>query len=162
VFLNDWAAAVPLDKECPFFGALNFAADAVFMAYPAPVRGQASHDLEMIVKVMFACMHPAYFNRFFPKLDGLSKRADFTRAINTWNAVRQLTQWKALFDAAKRTDYVALQKLIQQYLPSVPLLSPLQQPPAAPEPQLAPATPATPVQSTPPVRSRFRRQHPRK
>ena len=120
VFLNDWAAAVPLGEEHPFFGALNFAADAVFTAYRDPVLGKACHDLEMIVKVMYACVHPAYFDRCFPKLDGESDIGKFKDAVDAWQVVRQLSQWKTLFDAAECTDYMALQELIRKYLPSVP------------------------------------------
>src|SRR6185437_5719943 len=46
VFLNDWAAAVPLGEVHPFFGALCFAADSVLEQYGAAIESRASHDLE--------------------------------------------------------------------------------------------------------------------
>lgn len=120
MFLNDWAAAVPLGEKCSFFGALNFAADAVLNVYPESIEGQPSYDLEMIVKVMFACVHPAYFDRCFPKLHKDSEQEEFKLAIKRWQDIRKLEQWRLLFDAAKRADYVLLQQLIIKYLPSVP------------------------------------------
>ena len=88
VFLNDWAAAVPLGEARGFFGALNFAADAVFALYPESIVGQPSHDLEMIVKVIYACVHPAYFDRCFPKLHKDSNKKDFELAIKCWKDVQ--------------------------------------------------------------------------
>jgi len=120
VFLNDWAAAVPLGEAHGFFGALNFAADAVLATYPKPIVGQASHDLEMIVKVMFACAHPAHFDRCFPKLHKDSDKKKFELAIVRWQDVRKLEQWKLLFDAAERVQYSTLQQLVIKYLLSVP------------------------------------------
>jgi hypothetical protein len=81
--------------------------------------GKASHDLEMIVKVMFACLHPAYFDRCFPKLHKESSAKDFEVAIARWKTVRQLAHWKLFFDASERTDYAALQSLIMDYIPLV-------------------------------------------
>ncbi len=51
VFLNDWAAAVPLHEAHHFYGALFFAADAVLTAHDTKLVGLPRHDLEMIVKV---------------------------------------------------------------------------------------------------------------
>lgn len=104
----------------------------MFKAYPNPIVGQPCHDLEMIVKVMFACVHPAYFDRCFRKLDGDSKKEDFQGAIARWQDVRKVAHWKLLFEAAQCADHAKLQHLI--FTSMLPVPADLQQrstPPAA-------------------------------
>jgi len=151
VFLNDWAAAVPLGAKESFFGALNFAADAVFEACGGPLVGKPCHDLEMIVKVMFATAHPEYFDECFPALHKDSQKKDFQLAIARWKEVRKLEPWERLFAAAEGAQYETLKQLIFKYMLSVPadLRHPLTLSPAPAPAASATAGPTAPAPAPP-------------
>lgn len=132
VFLNDWATAVPLYEQHFFKGALAFAADEILAVYPRMTITHPRHDLEMIVKMMYACVNLAYYNDFFPVLGKYSTQKDFTDTINCWTNVRRLSSWKPLFEAAHAVRYEELQALILTHLP------PARMPSALPVPSPAP------------------------
>ena len=125
VFLNDWASAVELNTEAMFCGALQYAADEILRAGARKkVVARRSHDTEMLVKLLFACMHPEHYRAAFPRLQVDQPQA-WMDSIACWHKVRQLELWGKLFEAAEKCDdgaeasYDGLKELIARNLPSV-------------------------------------------
>ncbi len=111
VFLNDWASAVPLDNEPrTFYGALEFAADAVLQAGREAIVGRRSHDMEMLVKVIYACVHPEYYAAGgFPQLRGGDQLQAFSATVKRWSEVRKVELWAKLFAAARGEPVMMVQ-----------------------------------------------------
>ena len=125
VFLNDWASAVDLNKEALFYGAaIQYAADEILRAGAQKVVARRSHDMEMLVKLMFACMHPEHYRAAFPRLhvDQPQVWSDTHRVLEQGaptGAVGQALQGRGEMRRRRSVRYDELKELIRKNLPSV-------------------------------------------
>lgn len=81
-----------------------------------PIKNEPRHDLEMLVKVIYAttCFSAAMIPAPQPK-------EDIQPVVDAWKAVLALPPWNELYQAASGVDYAALKKLISTRLPCLPL-----------------------------------------
>jgi len=110
----DWASASTID-DAPLYsyqGAVHFAADAVLFALsadPATRRIQylPEHDLEGLVKSMFAAMYPTYVNSLLsvPRLDFTSTHLFWTKCADDHPTLA------ALLKGARESNYDQLTEL---------------------------------------------------
>lgn len=74
----------------------QFAADAELQVGREAQVELRSHDTEMLVKVMYACVHPEFLHASFPRLHG-NEPQYFGDAIARWSEARKLEIWGKLF-----------------------------------------------------------------
>ena len=111
--MNDWGSAVPLG-DCPFAGALEFAADEVLAALPGVTKTRLEHDLEMLVKMTFSLYCTTYLQ--FPPPGS-------SAALQAWQEALQPPPWSGMLRAARACQYEELKAAIRSSL-HVPSLAP--------------------------------------
>jgi macrodomain Ter protein organizer (MatP/YcbG family) len=112
VFLNDWGAAVAVDKDTEFEGALQHAPNKILACWEHKTKYKPafSDDLEMIVRSVFHSVFMVAFREIEAE-----QRPEILRTF--WKRHLAPPLWQRMVQAARACDYATLTLRIAEILP---------------------------------------------
>jgi len=124
LFVNDWSCAVPTEEVTVFNGTWLMAPDAVLRRFGTALLPSAEHqlssavtykpvpehDLETVVKGMFAAVHP---QEFYPRQRHCTTMKDL---LDVWEKCLKVRPWPEALELARRGNHEALIKWVKESL----------------------------------------------